>query len=109
MSEEHDIRQVKASVAEVLMQADEVIGILRDDEGAAMHYRLVRWLMPQAQQILNRLRKGEHITYDSESMLPVDALAIVMDHFDYIIEDTLAQMSDEEYEEMMEKGRRGEL
>lgn len=91
------------------MAADEVEGILRDDEGAKTHYRLVKWLKPQAQQALNRLRKGEHLTEDSEHMLPVYALAIVMDHFDYIVEDTLAEMSDEEYEDVMERVKRGDF
>ena len=108
MTKEDDIRELRAMVAEALNAADDLVRIAQGDSGAAMHLRQIRWLKPQAQDTLDRLRKGEHMTRESPAMHPAEALAIVVDHFERIIQESIDEMSDEEYEMMMRMSDRGQ-
>lgn len=46
MSNSDANREMKAKVAETLLSAEEARKILKDDDGAKIHYQLLRWLIP---------------------------------------------------------------
>lgn len=100
MAKADDMKELRSSVAETLKAADDVVNILNEDEGTQIHYFLIRWLVPQALKTLDSLRNGEYMEIDSEQMQPVHALAIVMDHFDYLVQESIDDMDDDEYQQL---------
>lgn len=100
-----DLRELRAMVAETLLAADDALDILKDDEGMGNHRRILQWLLPDAQKTLDSLRDGKELSISSDEMLPVHTIAIVIDHIDYLVEDAVAQMTDEEYEKLMSSGQ----
>ncbi|MCO5218034.1 MAG: hypothetical protein M9953_02860 [Thermomicrobiales bacterium] len=89
--------------ADVVADAEQMLETMEEDEGFDDHARIIRWLLPDARRTLAELRSGKKYEWDAPQMLPVHTIGILMDHMDRIVLDAIDDLSDEEYEQLMEQ------
>lgn len=106
MSPDDEIRELKAFFAELLNESDEMLKIIRDDDALESHVFSIRWLIPQVQAQLSKLRQGELVDPHSRDFAPVGTLEIVLDHIECIIQRSIRQMDDEEFDRLERLTRR---
>lgn len=95
--------EIRKHVADAVAEGEKMIEIIGDEGDLLEHRGVLEWMLPQARMTLADLRARKPVTWESPQMLPVHTIVILIDHIRYIMEEELESMSDEEYDQMMER------